>query len=149
MKATQTLILIANGARAKFFAHTGPGKSLSILRQYTLHHDVRHARDIQSDRPGRTHDRSGAHRHAMEYPSDPQETEQTRFAKQIVQQTECALGDSGFDRLVITASPNMLALLRDTLTPAIRQRLYAEIDKDLTQIPEGDLAAHFGNVLNV
>jgi len=149
MKTIRTLILIANGSRAKFLLHNGPGKGLSNRPDLTLHHDVRQIRDIQADRPGRTHDSSGPHRHAMEYASDPQETEKSRFARKIVQQTESVLNDSGFDRLIVTASPNMLARLRDSLTAEVKQKVYAEIDKDLTQIPDGDLAAHFDNILNV
>ena len=149
MKKTRTLILIANGSRAKFLSHSGPGKGLSTLRDLSLERDVLHTRDIQADKPGRTHDRSGRHRHAMEYSSDPQETELSHFADQCAQRAETTLSDSSFDRIIVVSSPDMLSYLRRSLAPAVQKKVYAEIDKDLTQIPDTDLPSHFRKVLAV
>ena len=149
MKKTTTLIVIANGSEAKFFHHEGPGKGLLAHPELNLDAKMLHARDIQADKPGRTFDRMGGQRHAMEYPSDPQDTELSLFARKITQRLEGAFHESKFDRIIIAASPHMLAKLRKFLSPSLCGKIHAQINKDLTQIPDADLPAHFSDVLVV
>lgn len=149
MKKTTTLIVIANGSEAKFFHHEGPGKGLLAHPELNLDAKMLHARDIQADKPGRTFDRMGGQRHAMEYPSDPQDTELSLFAKKITQRLEGTFHDSKFDRIIIAASPQMLAKLRKLVSPSLGDKIHAQINKDLTQIPEPELPSHFANVLVV
>ena len=51
--------------------------------------------------------------------------------------------------LVVAAPPKMLGALRDSLPAPLKSALLADMDKDLTNIPEADLAAHFEEVLAV
>lgn len=147
MKKITTLIVIANGSKAKFFTNEGPGKGLLARPEFNIDAETLHARDIQADKPGRTFDRTGNQRHAMEYSSDPQDTEMSLFAKKITARVEGAFHDSKFDRIIIASSPHMLADLRKFIPPSLHSSIYAEIDKDLTQIPEPELPSHFTDVL--
>jgi protein required for attachment to host cells len=147
MRKTTTLIVIANGSEAKFFHHEGRGKGLLAHPELNLDGKTLHARDIQADKPGRTFDRMGGQRHAMEYSSDPQDTALTLFARKITERLESTFQGSKFDRIIIAASPHMLAKLRKFLSPALGGRIYAQINKDLTQIPTPDLPSHFADVL--
>ena len=147
MKKTTTLIVIANGTRAKFFANEGPGKGLLARPELSMDEKLLHARDIQADKPGRTFDSKGGNRHAMEYSSDPQDTEKSLFAKKIAERLESTFYDLKFDRTIIAASPHILANLRKFISPTLHSKIYAEIDKDLTKIPEPELTSHFTDVL--
>ena len=50
-----------------------------------------------------------------------------------------AAGNNEFDRLVIIAPARRLALLRRGLSAAVQLRVAAEIRRDLTRLPDGDL----------
>ena len=147
MKKTLTMILIANGSQSKFYSHDGPGKGLAALENFNMKHDVLHAKDIQADKPGRTHDSQGGQRHAMEYSSDPQDTDMLRFAREIAERTENAMNQINADRIIVVSSPHMLANLRRSFSSSVQKKLLAEIDKDLTKIPDMELPSHLNEVL--
>jgi protein required for attachment to host cells len=54
-----------------------------------------------------------------------------------------------FDRLVIVAPATMLGNLRRMIKPEVRNKIVAEIDKDLTRIPNNEIASHIDNVIDV
>ena len=43
--------------------------------------------------------------------------------------------DSGFEQLVLVASPQVLGALREALTPAVKAQVVAELAKTLTDHP--------------
>lgn len=147
MRKTTTLIVIANGSKAKFFYNEGLNKGLLARPELNLEEQTLHASDIQADKPGRSFNRGDTGRHAMEYSSDPQDVKMQLFAKKVVARIEEAVQDSKYDRIVIAASPHMLADLRKAVPPSLHAKVLAEIDKDLTQIHETDLPSHFSEVL--
>ncbi len=149
MNKKTTLVLTVNGSRAHFYSHPGPKNRLIPLPELDMEEVVRHPRDIQADKPGRTHDRMGANRHAMEYPTDPQCTAETRFLKDVIERTSKEVHKSAPDRLVVAAAPGTLGKLRKMLPPELRKRLYGELNKDLTQIAPIDLPKHLDKILVV
>lgn len=53
------------------------------------------------------------------------------FAARVARHVEDAGRDRRFDELILVASPNVLAYLRDSLSPAVRDAVVAEIAKNL------------------
>ena len=140
MKPPKTWILIANGGEAVIAENHGRMDGVRLIDGYHYKNELLPPRDIMADKPGRTFDRVGGGRHAMEYSSDPAGQGERRFARQLSEVLDKAQKEDRFDRLVIAAAPSMLANLRDTLLPATRACLHAEIDKDYTKTPVADLA---------
>ncbi|MGH6943019.1 MAG: host attachment protein, partial [Geminicoccaceae bacterium] len=103
--------------------------------------------EIASDRPGRSFDSAGQGRHAMEPPTDPQRYAKYAFARELAHRLEEAVHAHRFDRLVVVAAPRTLGDLRDLLPDAVKAKIVAEIDKDLTQVPVHDLSRHLDDVL--
>ena len=64
-----------------------------------------------------------------------------KFAHEIADWLDYALGKDGFDRLIIVAPPQMLGDLRIAFNKPVSSRLVAEINKDLTKLTEKDLRA--------
>jgi protein required for attachment to host cells len=54
-----------------------------------------------------------------------------------------------FDRLVVVAPAALLASLRKMIKPEVRERIVAEIDKDLTRIPNDEIALHIEQLIGV
>jgi protein required for attachment to host cells len=59
------------------------------------------------------------------------------------------LGRGKFERLVLVAPPKELGRLRAELSPAVRERVTAELNKDLTRLSLREMAEHLGAVIAV
>ena len=140
MKITTTWILVANGGNAQIFQTEGRSGELAEVEGMSFVNETPPARDIMADRQGRTFDSAGSGRHAMEYPSDPAEISETRFAGQLGEVLQNALDKHRFDELSVAAAPAMLAKLRKALSPQVCSVIRAEIDKDYTKIAKNELA---------
>lgn len=88
-------------------------------------------RDLHSDKPGRSFDSAGQGRHAMEQELDATQVEAIRFAKELCEYLQEQAGSGAFDKLVLAAAPEFLGLLRDNLDKMVREKISAEVDKDL------------------
>jgi protein required for attachment to host cells len=149
MKPTVSWIVIADGAQARILANSGPGKGLSPLPGGEKHQPSRPTREINADRPGRSHDRMGPGRHAMEPPSDPQRTEKRRFAEDLADHLNAAALKHKYDRLVLVAPAKTLGDLRQALSKEAAAKVEGELSKDLTSTSDQDLPGHLSAVIAV
>ena len=99
MKKIITLIVIANGTRARFYFNDGPNRGLKGRPDLDMEGENLHTRDIQADKPGRTFDRSGGGRHAMEFTTDPQRLLERKFLSNVIGRLEELSDEKSFDRL--------------------------------------------------
>jgi protein required for attachment to host cells len=81
----------------------------------------------------------------MEPSSDPHDELKAQFMKKIVGVLESRQGD--FDRLILVAPPRALGLLRKSLPDTVASKVTGEIGKDLTQLPNAELASHLDGLL--
>jgi protein required for attachment to host cells len=129
-------ILVADEREAAFFDMTGVGSapvaSGALVNELATLHD----RDLESDRPGRGANTgapggSTAARHAMDGERSTRKHEMQQFARQVARTIDNARARNEFDRLVIVAGPRMLGWIRESLPPASRSVVAAEVAKDL------------------
>lgn len=149
MKAKTTWILIADGAQAKVFVHTGPGKGLQAIDDLQFEQEALQAQEIMADRPGRSFALTGRARSAMEYSSDPVQVRERRFVEKVAEELDKRLQKGQFDRLIVAAAPTALGDLRPAFSKALKETIVAELPKDLTNIPTPKLEAHFAEFLAV
>lgn len=142
MKATRTWILIADGARARILEGTGKGREFHPLPSFDLSNETPPSRELGSDRPGRVVESHGAARHAVEPRHDLHRSLETLFAHQLADILDRRLSDGSFDRLVVVAPPAMLGDLRKSLSGPLREKVVAEIAKDLTKVPNHEIMRH-------
>ncbi|MFN3077433.1 MAG: host attachment protein [Alphaproteobacteria bacterium] len=147
MKKMITWVVLADGARARLLVNEGPGKGLTHERDFAG--DRLKTRDIGSDKPGRAFDSVGESRHAKEPPSDPHRYNETDFARYLAGHLDDARKRGQYDRLVLVAPPRALGDLRSALVAEVRDRVIAELNKDLITEPLEDIARHLGAVLAV
>jgi protein required for attachment to host cells len=150
MKPTVTWIVIADGNRAKVFAHDGPGKGLRALKEMQFEQEPLKAQEIMADKPGRSFSSGGpGARSSMEYSSDPVAVRERRFVETLAEQLNARHQEGKFDRLVIAAAPAALGDIRPALSDGVRGTVIAEMPKDLTNVPTPKLAEHFDGLIAV
>jgi protein required for attachment to host cells len=141
MRAVVTLVVIASEDKARFLENPGVGKGLIEVEDV-----MRSAAEAElvenSDRPGRVVS-SGGLLHTYEPRTKPEDRLRQLFAEDIVKAVAARDSDAPFARLVMSAPPRMLGLLRAALTPELRRKLVFDLDKDLIAVAAADLPAYF------
>jgi protein required for attachment to host cells len=134
-KHIRTWIVVADGARARFFTASEDGGKLVAARATDMVAPLsrRPARDLKSDKPGRSYasSRSGT-RHAFEPPHDYHKIEKHRFAAALAEALDEASASKAFDRLILVAPHRSLGELRALLSERVKGQISQEIPKDLT-----------------
>ena len=143
MHAKITWIVVADGQRATVYNNDGPGKGLEIIPGMGGHRDGPRTHEMMSDKPGRDRGFAGASgAAAMTARTDPHELEEQRFTEALAEEVNRAALERKFARLILAAPPRTLGILRKSLSPHAKERVIAELDKDLTKASRDDLAAH-------
>jgi protein required for attachment to host cells len=75
-------------------------------------------------------------------PVDWHHIEERRFAKRVAADMEDVVRGRKVPALVVVAPPKTLADLRQALHADVQARIIAEINKDLTKYPIGDIERH-------
>ena len=134
-KTPRTWIVVADGARARFFVASDDGRKLASVRRVDMVAPASRGRtrDLERDRPGRAYasSRSGT-RHALEPAHDPHKLAKHRFAAELAQVLDSACSRRDFDQIVLVAPRRSLGELRDLMTARVRRCIAREVAKDLT-----------------
>jgi protein required for attachment to host cells len=152
MKPTTTWILIADGAHARLFSNSGPGKGIEAVEGGVINGDHRPDHELVRDGLGRSFESSGSAgdmRHAIEPRTDPHRELKRDFAKHLGKVLAQGLANKSYDRLVIVAPPTALGDLRHALSEPVKHAVYAELDKDLVKTPTAELPSHLGAVMAI
>lgn len=147
MKPTRSWIVIADGAQARILENQGPGKGLIPLPEQEMQQTLRPSRDIDADRPGRSYDRVGPGRHAVEPPTDAHREEKRRFAEELANRLNAAALNHSYDRLILVAPAKTLGDLRQALSKEAAAKIDGELSKNLTSFSDHDLPGHLGSVI--
>jgi protein required for attachment to host cells len=143
-----TWFVVADGAKARFLVQQGMTSPLSAASVPEMTHLNPPTREQGTDRPGRTHEstRSGT-RHAMTPRVDWHRFEKEKFAHEVAERVNRAIGERAFDRLVLVAPPTTLGTLRDSLGEAATAAVTHEIAKDITHLSVTEMSDYLTNYL--
>jgi protein required for attachment to host cells len=144
-----TLVTVAQRAKARLFRHDGPGQGLVEVEDLAHPASRARGREIDTDRPGRVHDRAGPGRHAMAKEEPPEEHEAARFAREVADAIREHRTREGFDRLVLVAEPGFLGKLRASLDDASARLVDGEVHRDIADRKQAEIESHLGDVLAV
>jgi protein required for attachment to host cells len=134
-------LVVANSSLARIFKIE---KKHELKEIATLEHPESrlHNLDLVSDKPGRDFESAGIGRHSLEPKVLPKRQEFAIFAKTIANYLESAHQQGEFETLYLAASPSLLGLLRQALSPHIAKLIKGESDKDMTHLPPQQIPAH-------
>lgn len=149
MKPVLTWILIADGARARIVKNAGPGRGVEADPNLVFRSEHRKLQEIMADRPGRAFDSVGSGRHAMTHGADAVREDERHFLQSLAKRLEREAVAGAYDRVILVAPPRALGDLRPFLSKPVRSRIHEEIAKDLTQLPNDQLADHLGDTINL
>lgn len=128
-----THILVADSSRARLFLAEDKGSPPLEVADYDHPEGRLHEGDLVSDRPGFDGGSMGQGQHVLDDETSARDAGDTRFAKQLVDRLEELRVEGGLQRLVLIAAPRFLGVLRDKLSPELKELLVREVDKDLTK----------------
>lgn len=129
-----TWAAVADGAKALLLVNEGTDAEprLGVLAKAELENPP--TREQGTDKPGRYPDPAGGQRSAVQT-TDWHEFEEQRFVRDFAEKLNRAATRNRFERLILIAPPKVLGALRPALSPAVAERIAAEIPSDLTRHP--------------
>ena len=146
MKRPRTWYVVADGGRARFLEKRDAQGMFDTIRELVSADLHRRSHDLGTERPGRTFDTAGTAHHAVEPREDLHRAEKRNFVYDIAAALNEASAGDEFDRLVLVAPAHALRELNDGLDAATRRKIAAQLQKDLTKTPAGELAKHFADL---
>ena len=142
MKKTVTWVVVADHQHGHAFQNDGPNRGLQPVDGFSFETHLHFGRDLISDRPTRTFSRADGKPQAVEPKTDPHRQEGERFVAGMAAALAAASDRGEFQRLLLIAPPRALGEFRRQLPPKVRDKIVAEIDQDLTQVPVDKIVAH-------
>jgi protein required for attachment to host cells len=141
MKPIKTLYVIADGGRARFVERdeNGAFRTIASFASAEVHE---RAHDLGLDRPARVKESANAARHAVEPRRDLHVAAKEDFVKHVAGEIDAEHGRKSFDKLVLVAPTRVLAELKEKLSKAMAKLAADSLQKDLTKVPDHDLAEH-------
>jgi protein required for attachment to host cells len=136
-----TYVIVGDGRKALFLRNEGNATELRLKTEQVLRNDNPPTREQGSDQPGRSFASVGSRRSSMEQ-ADWHEIGEQRFARTIADALEALARDRDVAGFIIAAPPRTLAELRRILDANVKQRIIAELDKDLTGHPVSEIEKH-------
>lgn len=137
----KAFVFVGDGRKALFLRNDGDEKFPNLRTEQVFVDENPPTREQGTDRPGRSFASVGARRAGMEQ-TDWHALEEQRFAKDVAMMLEKMVRDRVFDSLVIVAPPRTIADLRAALHAEVKQRIIAEVQKDLTNHPVYEIEKH-------
>jgi protein required for attachment to host cells len=141
-------IIVADGARARFITfqprdELTPERGTNLIEHFDLINPEGDlpARELFSDRPGRTHGSPNGSAHGPDDHREQHQLELTRrFARRILDQARRFLAEQSPKRLMLAAEPQLLGVIRAELeNNALRGAEITTIAEDLSRRSLGDI----------
>ena len=141
MKKPKLWYVIADGGRARFVERDEDGafRTLSSFVSTELHTS---AHELGRDRPARVKESASPARSAVEPRRDLHEAAKEDFSRTVADTLAGDLKDGKFDELVLVAPPGVIAELKGSLSKPTAKIVVGVLLKDLTKVPDHDLAGH-------
>ena len=136
------LVFVGDGQRALFLRNAGDPTLPNLTTERVLTDANLPTHGQGTDRPGRVFKRAGTNLRSGVETTDWHELEKERFAKCVASALEHMVRREKVEAIIIVAPPRTLAELRNALHADVKSRVVAEIDKDLTKFPIGEIEKH-------
>lgn len=136
-------VFVGDGRKAIFLRNEGDEKFPNLKTERVIEDDDNPPTHEQgTDRPGALGKAMGSGRRSAVEPADWHDLNEHRFAKTVAGAIEQVMRERKAPALVIVAPPRTLADLRNALHADVAARVIAEVNKDLTRHPVGEIEKH-------
>jgi protein required for attachment to host cells len=135
-------VFVGDGRKALFLRNEGDEKYPN-LKTENVFEDVNPSTHEQgTERPGRVSKAQHSGQRSAVEPVDWHDIEEHRFVKQVAAKMEQVVRQKRAPALVVVAPPKTLADLRAAFHSDVQALVIAEINKDLTKHPVGEIERH-------
>jgi len=134
--------LVGDGRKALFLRNEGDEKFPNLKTEALYEDDNPPTHEQGSERPGRVSKALDSGQRSAVEPVDWHRIEEHRFAKKVAAAMEQVIRARKAPALVVVAPPRTLADLRGAFHPDIQAIVIAEVNKDLTKHPVGEIEQH-------
>ena len=136
-------VFVGDGRKALFLRNEGDAGLLNLKTERVFADSNPSTHEQGTDRPGRSHSSVGHGRSSVSQ-TDWHDLEEHRFAHEVAAAMERLVRERNIKALIVVAPPRALADLRKAFHADVKNRIVAEIDKDLTKHPIYDIEKHLG-----
>jgi protein required for attachment to host cells len=135
-------VFVGDGRKALFLRNTGDEKFPDLKAERVFIDENPPTHKQGTDRPGRAFRRAGSNSRSSMDTTDWHELEKHRFAYRVAAAMEQLVRSRNVKALVVAAPAHTLADLRQAFHADVKNRIVAEIDKDLTKLPIAEIEKH-------
>ena len=136
------MIFVGDGRKALFLRNAGDAKFLNLKTERVFVDDNPPTHEQGTERPGRGFARARTNRRSGVEMTDWHDLEEHRFTQRVAAAMEMLVRERKVNALVVAAPPRTLAELRNSFHADVKSRIIAEIGKDLTKHPVGEIEKH-------
>jgi protein required for attachment to host cells len=136
------LVFVGDGQKALFLRNAGDPTLPNLITERVLTDANLPTHEQGTDRPGRVFKRAGTNLRSSVDTTDWHQLEKERFTKHVASVLEHLVRSEKVKAIIIVAPPRTLAELRNAFHADVKGRIVAEIDKDLTNLPIGEIEKH-------
>lgn len=140
------LVFVGDGRKALFLRNEGDERVLNLRKQKVFEDANPPTHEQGTDRPGRVSKAYDSGQRSAVEPVDWHHIEEHRFVGRVASAAEQLVRADHVPAFVVVAPPRTLADLRSAFHPDIKALIIAEINKDLTKHPIGDIEKHLTSV---
>lgn len=134
-------VVVCDGAKALILENIGDKQHPELRMRDVFEQKNPSTADQGADRPGRSHPPFSLRSSSVNQ-TDWHDQAEEEFLVDLVAKLDRAVQDGTTKELVIVAPPRALGMVRRHYTPAIREALLKELDKDLVKIPIDQIEKH-------
>jgi protein required for attachment to host cells len=132
-------VFVGVGRKALFLRNSGDEKFPNLKTERVFLDEDPPTRDQGSDRPGRAFKRAHTNRRASMDTTDWHDLEEHRFTRSVATAMERLVHERKVSALVVAAPARTLSELRRAFHADVKKRIVAEVEKDLTKHPVGEI----------
>ena len=137
-----TWIVVADSSAARIFDAPSATGALNEIASYAHAESRLHERDLRTDQPGTTKDRTGSAKHGIEPRTSPKEHEAIVFARMLAETIERARAKSQIQRLLLVAPPEFLGHLRSAMDANTRRIVEGEFTLNVVRMAPDEIRRH-------
>ncbi|MGB8397393.1 host attachment protein [Bradyrhizobium sp.] len=136
------LVFVGDGRKALFLRNDGDEKFPNLKTEKVFEDENPPTHEQGSERPGRVSKASQTGGRSAVESTDWHDIEEHRFARKVAAALEHVVRTGKAKALIVVAPPRTLAELRTAFHADVKACIVAEINKDLTKHPIGEIEKH-------
>jgi protein required for attachment to host cells len=127
-------VVVCDGAKALVLENAGDMQDPNLKTREVYEQKDKATHELGTDKPGRAVNSVGNTRSAVEQ-TDWHDRNEQAFLEDLVKKLDRELSAGLFKSLIVCAPPRALGVLRQAYTPALKQAVRQEVDKDFVKVP--------------